>query len=70
MEIKDVKLIEIFHTLEKIEAMNKAILFHQAVEEERDDLAIEQYAHVKAELTEQLLQLFDEMDLHLKVAAA
>ena len=70
MEIKDVKLIEIIHTLEKIEEMNKAILFHQAIEEEKDDLAIEQYVRIKAELTEQLLQLFDEMDLHLKVAAA
>ena len=70
MEIKDTKLIEIFHTLEKIEKMNKAVLFHRSIEGETDALAIEQYTRVRAELTEQLLHLMDEMDLHLKVAAA
>ena len=70
MEIKDAKLIEIFHTLEKIEKMNKAILFHKAVEGEKDELAVEQYTRIKSELTEQLVQLLDDMDLHLKVAAA
>lgn len=70
MEIKDDRFIEIFHTLEKIEKMNKAIQFHRAIEEETDELAIEQYSRVKAELTEQLLKLLNEIGLQLKVAAA
>ncbi len=69
MEIKDARFIEIFHTLEKIEKMNKAILFHKSIEEETNELAIEQYSRVKAELTEQLLKLLNDMDLHLEVAA-
>lgn len=70
MEIKDAKQIEIFHTLEKIERLNGAIHFHKAMEEKVDDLAIEQYERMKAQLTEQLISLLEGMDLHLKVAAA
>ena len=68
MEIKDTRYIEIFNILEKIERLNKAIHFHRAIEEDVDELAIEQYGRIKAQLTEQLLQLLEEMDLHLNAA--
>lgn len=68
MEIKDARYIEIFHTLEKIERLNKAIHFHKAMEEDVDELAIEQYSRMKAQLTEQFLQLLEEMDLRLNAA--
>lgn len=68
MEIKDAVQIEIFHTLEKIERMNKAIAFHKAIEGP-DKLAIEQYLQIKEQLTRQLLQLLEEMDLKLQMAA-
>lgn len=70
MEINDIRMIEIFHTLEKIERVNQAIQFHKTMKEKADELAIEQYSSVKSELTEQLLQLLEEMDLHLQVSAA
>jgi hypothetical protein len=41
MEITDARQIEIFHTLEKIERMNKAVAFHKALDNP-DKLAIEQ----------------------------
>jgi hypothetical protein len=70
MEIKDARHIEIFHTLEKIERINKAILFHKAIEKEVDELAIEQYSRLKEELTEQLIQLLEEMGLHFRISVA
>lgn len=68
MEIHNERHIEIFHTLEKIERLNKAIHFHQVMEN-KDDLAIEQYQELKAQLTQQLLKLLNGMDLNLEVAA-
>ncbi len=68
MEINDAHQIEIFHTLAKIERLNKAIAFHKATDNP-DKLAIEQYYEVKKDLTESLLKLFEEMDLKLQMAA-
>jgi hypothetical protein len=68
MEITDSRQIEIFHTLEKIERMNKAILFHKATQNP-DSLALEQYEAMKAQLTQQLLGLLEQLDLRLKQAA-
>ncbi len=70
MEIKDNRQIEIFHTLEKIERINKAIRFHLSADQDADKLAIEQYMQIKAQLTEQLLELLEQMGLHLQVTAA
>ena len=68
MEITDSTQIEIFHTLEKIERMNKSIAFHKTMKSP-DQLAIEQYVRLKAQLTQQLLQLLANMDLKLQLAA-
>ncbi len=68
MELKDARQIEIFHTLEKIERMNKAIAFHKAMEN-TDKLALEQYVQIKEQLTQQLLDALAEMDLKLQMAA-
>ena len=68
MEIKDARHIEIIHTLEKIERLNGDIHFHKAKEEKVDDLAIEQYERMKAQLTEQLIGLLAGFDLNLEVA--
>jgi hypothetical protein len=68
MEITDSVQIEIFHTLEKIERMNKAIAFHKAIEN-TDKLAIEQYLEMKEQLTRQLLHLLEKLDLNLQLAA-
>jgi hypothetical protein len=70
MEVKDIRLIEIIHTLEKVEAVNKAIQFHKTTAVDTDELALEQYAAVKKQLTEQLVELLEEMDLHLRMEAA
>ncbi|MEK7256759.1 MAG: hypothetical protein AAB316_18540 [Bacteroidota bacterium] len=68
MEITDIRTIEIFHTLEKIQRMNRAIAFHRAIANP-DRLAIEQYQRLKNDFTQQLLELLGEMDLRLKMAA-
>ena len=68
MEIKDARHIEIFHTLGKLERLNGVIHFHKAMEEKVDDLAIEQYERMKAQLTEQLIGLLAGFDLNLEVA--
>lgn len=68
MELNDKRQIEIFHTLEKIERMNKAIAFHKAMENP-DKLALEQYEQLKKELTKQLLSLFKDMDIKLRMVA-
>lgn len=70
MEIKDALHIEIFHTLEKIERLNRAIHFHLAMEEGQDELAVAQYREQKTQLTAQLLELLEAMDLKLHIAAA
>ncbi|MEN0002674.1 MAG: hypothetical protein AAF798_00975 [Bacteroidota bacterium] len=69
MEINDLRHIEIFHTLEKIERMNKAIHFHRLVDDQKDEIAIEQYRAVKKQLTEQLATLLQDLDVDLQVAA-
>ena len=56
MEIQEERQIEIFHTLEKIERMNKAIQFHQ-VQENQDKTAISQYQSVKQDLIRQLREI-------------
>lgn len=68
MELTNPRQIEIFHTLEKIERMNHAILFHKATQNP-DLLAIEQYQEMKDKLVQQLLVLLAEMDLRLGLAA-
>lgn len=68
MEIRDERMIEIFHTLEKIERMNKAIHLHQE-QAVLDALAIEQYQAIKQDLTQQLLNLLAELELNLELAA-
>jgi len=68
MEITNPRQIEIFHTLEKIERMNHAILFHKATQNP-DQLAIEQYQDMKNKMVQQLLALLAEMDLQLGLAA-
>lgn len=68
MEIKDARHIEIFHTLGKLERLNGVIHFHKAMEEKVDDLAIEQYERMKAQLTEQLIGLLAGFGLNLEVA--
>lgn len=68
MEIRDERMIEIFHTLEKIERMNKAIHLHQE-QAAPDTLAIEQYQAIKQDLTQQLLNLLAELELNLELAA-
>jgi hypothetical protein len=68
MEITDSIQIEIFHTLEKIERMNKAIAYHKAMNNP-DLLAVEQYESLKEHLTRQLLQLLSNLDLKLQMAA-
>lgn len=68
MEIQDERMIEIFHTLEKIERINKAIHFHQEPASS-DALAIEQYQAIKYDLTQQLLNLLSELELNLELAA-
>lgn len=64
MEIQNELQIEIFHTLEKIERMNKAAAFHQT-QPDVDLLAIKQYLSIKKELTNQLLSLLAIMDVQL-----
>lgn len=68
MEIKDERMIEIFHTLEKIERINKAIHFHQE-QASPDALAMEQYHSVKHHLTQQLVNLLSSLELNLEMAA-
>jgi hypothetical protein len=70
MEINDARHIEIFHTLEKIERMNKAIHFHRFATNAPDQTAIDQYQATKQQLTEQLVALLHDLDLHLEVTAA
>ncbi len=64
MEIQNELQIQIFHTLEKIERMNKAAAFHQT-QPDADQLAINQYLSIKKELTNQLLSLLAAMDVRL-----
>ena len=68
MEITDSNQIEIFHTLEKIERMNKAIAFHKAMDNS-DKLALDQYLQMKKQLTKQLLAMLADLDLKLQLAA-
>lgn len=68
MELTNPLQIEIFHTLEKIERMNHAMLFHKAAQNP-DKLAIEQYEEMKNKLVNQLLELLAKMDLRLGIAA-
>jgi hypothetical protein len=67
MEIQSELQIEIFHTLEKIERVNKAAAFHQ-IQADADQLAINQYLNLKKELTNQLLSLLATMDIRLMAA--
>jgi hypothetical protein len=67
MEIQSELQIEIFHTLEKIERVNKAAAFHQ-IQPDVDQLAITQYFNLKKELTNQLLSLLATMDVRLMAA--
>lgn len=64
MEIQNELQIEILHTLEKIERVNKAAAFHR-IQPDPDLLAINQYLNLKKELTNQLLSLLATMDVRL-----
>ncbi|MBK7873882.1 MAG: hypothetical protein IPJ74_26125 [Saprospiraceae bacterium] len=68
MEIRDERMIEIFHTLEKIERINNAIHFHQE-QQKPDKLAIDQYQSLKSGLTQQLVELLAKLELNLEIAA-
>ena len=68
MELTNPRQIEIFHTLEKIERMNKAIAFHKAMDNS-DKLALDQYLQMKKQLTKQLLAMLADLDLKLQLAA-
>ena len=68
MEIQEERQIEIFHTLEKIERMNKTIQFHQ-VQETQDKTAISQYQSVRQDLIRQLRDLLSKWDVMFQLAA-
>ncbi|MCE7061649.1 hypothetical protein [Dyadobacter sp. CY343] len=59
---------EIQLTLEKIARTNAAIARHES-QEGVDNLAIQQYRDFKKQLTEQLLELLEQMDIRFDVAA-
>ena len=69
MEVHSELLVEILATLEKIERMNNAILFHSN-SDEPDLIAIAQYKRVKNDLSKQLTGLLANFGLDLQVAAA
>jgi hypothetical protein len=50
--------------------MNKAIHFHRFATNAPDQTAIDQYQATKQQLTEQLVALLHDLDLHLEVTAA
>jgi len=55
-------------TLEKIAKVNSAIARHES-EENVDGLAVQQFRDFKKQLTEQLLELLEQMDIRFDVAA-
>ncbi len=67
MEIQDEKIIEIFYTLENIQRMNKAILFH-ADSENVDMFAINQYENLKNDFLNQLTILLNGLGMPLQIA--
>jgi len=68
MKPEDERYIQIVQTLEKVERLNRAIEFHEQ-QEEVDQLAVEQYRTVKAQLTEQLIDILRSLNLDLELAA-
>ncbi|WP_439559150.1 hypothetical protein [Dyadobacter sp.] len=60
--------VEIQTTLEKIARANNAIARHEQ-EENVDELAVQQFKDFKKQLTEQLLELLQQMDIKFEVAA-
>ena len=60
MEINDELEIEIFHTLEQIKQMNKAIHRHQQAQEP-NDFMIEQFQEMKNRLTKELQALMSRV---------
>jgi len=68
MKPEDERYIQIVQTLEKVERLNRAIDFHEQ-QEEVDQLAVEQYRTVKAQLTEQLIDILRSLNLDLELAA-
>jgi len=68
MKLEDERYIQIVQTLEKVERLNRAIDFHEQ-QEEVDQLAVEQYRTVKAQLTEQLIDILRSLNLDLELAA-
>jgi hypothetical protein len=67
MEIQDEKMIEIFYTLENIQRMNKAILFHSD-SENIDTFAINQYENLKNDFLNQLATLLNGLGVPLQIA--
>jgi len=59
---------EIVVTLEKIARANSAIARHER-EENVDALAVQQFKDFKKQLTDQLLELLEQMDIRFDVAA-
>lgn len=59
---------EIVVTLEKIARANSAIARHEQ-EENIDALAVQQFRDFKKQLTDQLLELLEQMDIRFNVAA-
>lgn len=68
MKLEDERYIQIVQTLEKVERLNRAIEFHEQ-QEEVDQLAVEQYRTVKAQLTEQLIDILRSLNLDLELVA-
>lgn len=69
MEIHDEKYIQIFHTLEKFERINRQLHLHQNADEQ-DSLAIEQFQSLKDDLVHQLQLLLAELDVPIMTPAA
>ncbi len=69
MELANELHIEIFHTLEKIERINRHIAFHKSAEQP-DLFAIEQWQEIKHDLMEQLQDLLAELDVPMQLAMA
>ncbi len=53
--------VPIFHTLETIERINKHIAFHQSGENP-DEMAIEQWQRIRADLQRQLREMLSALD--------
>lgn len=69
MEINDELEIQIFHTLEQVKRMNKAIRRHQQADSP-NGFMIEQFQEMKTHLTDELSSLLSQAtETHWQIAA-